>query len=241
PLPNWGEGPGVRGVLLRIINANVFLDHRPILRNINWQMNEDENWAIGGPNGAGKSTLLKLILGELHPARGGHIHRFNSPARESLWQIKRKIGFVSTDLQARYHEDVTAAEVIASGFFSSIGLIDEVTPEQWRRIRELIALFKLEALASQSILRMSYGQARKVLIARALVTQPRILLLDEPFDGLDRESKDELTGILRQVTHSGARLILVSHHTSDLLPLVTHSLRLQEGRIVEQGRIDELR
>lgn len=228
-----------RPYLIRITNADVFIDDNRILRGINWQMGEDENWAICGRNGAGKSTLLKLILGELHPAWGGAIHRFNSTTREDMWTIKRKIGFVATDLQARYHEDLITEAVIASGFFATIGLIDEVTPEQWRRVHDLAALFKLEALAGQSILRMSYGQARRVLVARALATHPRLLLLDEPFDGLDRDSKNELTTILGHITGTGTRLILVSHHASDLLPLVTHGLFLDQGRIIEQGAIDD--
>jgi molybdate transport system ATP-binding protein len=233
-----------RRPLVRIVNSNVFIDGKAILRDINWQIIEGENWAFFGGNGAGKSTLLKLILGELHPAWGGHVYRFDSTDRQSIhnsiWNSRKKIGFVSTELQTRYREDVTAEEAIASGFFSSIGLIDEVTPGQWRKVRDIMDRFGMDALAGRSVLRMSYGQMRKILITRALVNDPQILLLDEPFDGLDPESKDELVQTLNHIAHTGRNLVLVSHHASDLLPVITHGLILRGGRIVAQNTIAHL-
>jgi len=230
--------------LIRIVDAHVFIDGKAILRDINWRMNEGENWMFFGGNGAGKSTLLKLILGELHPAWGGHIYRFDSSHRQSvhnsIWNSRKRIGLVSTELQTRYREDVTTEEAIASGFFASIGLIDEVTPEQWEKVRAVMDRFGLDALTGRSVLRLSYGQMRKVLIARALVHDPRILLLDEPFDGLDPESKQELAQTLEHIAQGGKSLVLVSHHASDILPVMTHGLVLREGGIVAQGEMAQL-
>lgn len=220
-----------------------------VLRGINWRMLAGENWLVHGHNGAGKSTLLKLVLGEWWPAAGGTITRFGEDFN-NVWEIKHRIGFFSSELQTRYAVDLPARDVIITGFYSSIGWLQNSTAAQRERADELIELFNLQALAKRNLLQMSYGQARKVLIARALVNRPRLMLLDEPFDGLDVDFKAELSDILSNAAiphvnnaqgNAGlTNLILVSHYETDTLPCITHQMELAHGQIVGQVRYGEV-
>lgn len=210
------------------------LRHTIALRDVNWRVNPGEHWMVLGPNGSGKSTLIKLILGELWPAVGGAIHRFGDERPANVWEVKRRIGWVSHELQARYAADWTARRVIASGFTSSIGWTDAVTPDQARIVEDVIDRCGLRPLAERSLQRMSFGQARRALIARALVTSPELLALDEPFDGLDAHARAEMGALLEELAAGGAGLILISHHDADTLPCITHRLWLKAGRIVRQ-------
>ena len=238
--------------LIEISNASVALNEGAdvVLRGVNWRMNEGEHWLITGDNGVGKSTLLKLILGELWPAHGGSIARFGERDFRNVWEIKKRIGYVSADLQARYFVDVSAEDVIASGFFASVGWLQPTSRKQNARVDELIDLFGLRPLAKRSILEMSYGQARKVLVARALANSPRILILDEVFDGLDAHFRAELVEILERVAAPaalrprpneldgatealGTSIILVAHHEADILPCITHRMTIADGRVVK--------
>jgi molybdate transport system ATP-binding protein len=224
--------------LIDIANANVALDDgaKVVLRNVNWRMNEGEHWLIVGDNGAGKSTLLKLILGDLHVAHGGHIHRFNTSEFRDVWEIKKKIGYVGTDLQTRYHHDLTARQVIGTGFNASIGWLSKLTRNEMKRVDEVIEILAIQELADRSIQRMSFGQVRKVLVARALVNQPQMLILDEVFDGLDANFRAELSNLFEKLSNQ-VGIVLVSHHKADMLSCITHALEIRGGEIVSQGKL----
>jgi molybdate transport system ATP-binding protein len=241
-VPSNGRDGKKRGerFFFRIRNADVFLNRNRVLTKISWEMKPGENWAILGSNGAGKSTLLKLIYGELPVAVGGRVHRFNDQARKNIRKVKRQIGYLSSELQANYRENLTGAEVIASGFFSSIGLIDRVSRRQKLKIRELTRYFHLDELAAKSILRMSYGEFRKILLARALVHDPSVVILDEPFNGLDPATKVAFGRTIERLIERGSNLVVVTHHLDDLPNGITHAMVLEDGHIVFQGRVSEL-
>jgi molybdate transport system ATP-binding protein len=212
--------------LFRLRNVSVYLDRKPILKNLDWEMRPGEHWAITGPNGSGKSTFLKLLLGELHPAVGGTIHRFGEPQRHTLWEIRARVGYVGPDLQTAYRDALTVREVVASGYFASIGLLDAVTRAQWRRVDEVLAQLSLGELARAPFLHLSYGQRRRVLLARALVHRPQVLLLDEPLDGLDAESLALMRSQLAELGHSGTSLITVAHRREELTGVTFWELAL---------------
>jgi molybdate transport system ATP-binding protein len=218
--------PADSAFLFRLRNASVYLDRVPVLHRVNWEMRLGEHWAITGPNGAGKSTLLKLLLGEQHPAAGGTIERFNETRRHTLWEIRAQVGYVGPDLQTAYREDLTVAQVVASGFFASVGLLDEVTVAQWARVRAMLAQACLGSLAEQNFLRLSYGQRRRVLLARALVHAPKVLLLDEPLDGLDTESIALMRRELATLGNGQVSLVVVAHRPEDLPVLPWQRLTL---------------
>ena len=220
--------------LLEIKNADVALDEGAtvILRNVNWRMNAGEHWMLLGDNGAGKSTLIKLILGELWPAHGGSIVRFDTPNFNDIREIKRQIGYVSHELQTRYHQDLSALQVVGTGFSASIGWLSTLTSEQTEQCHAVLRALGIAQLAERSIQRMSYGQVRKVLVARALVHKPRLLILDEVFDGLDAHFRADLASLFEDMAAQGVGLILVSHHDVDRLPCITHTLTIQDGRVL---------
>ena len=226
--------------LFRLREASVFLGRKRVLCSLDWRMSGDENWAILGRNGAGKSTFLSLLSGDVHPAVGGRVERFAGEPR-TLWQVRRRLGYVSGHLQANYRAKETGVEVITSGFFSSVGLVDRPTRAQQARVRELIERFQLGAFARQHVTEMSYGQLRRVLMARALVHRPRVLIFDEPFDGLDAASKAELQRSLEQASSDGTRLVIVTHHLEDLPRCITHALVLERGRITTAGSLADAR
>jgi molybdate transport system ATP-binding protein len=227
-----------RQVLIRIERANVFLNEKQVLFDIAWELRRGQHWAFLGPNGAGKTTLLKLICGDVHAALGGRVRRFAFTSRNSLWEVKREIGIVSPDLQANHREHWSGEEVVASGFFSSMGLNRRLTQAQRGRITQLLRRLGLTALSEKPVTKMSYGEFRKILLARALVGRPAILALDEPFDGLDADAKAEMAKLLASVASSGTSLIVVSHHTSELPACITQVAHLARGRIVRQGPAD---
>ena len=197
--------------LFRLRNVSVYRDRKAVLRNFNWEMGSGEHWTVTGPNGCGKSTFLKLLLGELHPALGGTIHRFGETRRHTLWEIRARVGYVGPDLQTAYRDELTAREVVASGWFASIGLMDAVTRAQWRRVDEVVEQFDLSELARENFLRLSYGQRRRVLLARAVVHRPQVLLLDEPLDGLDGDSLAHIREYLAEWNLAGTALVTVAH------------------------------
>jgi ABC-type molybdenum transport system ATPase subunit/photorepair protein PhrA len=234
----FGSSKQERAFLIDIANAKVALDDGAsvVLRNVNWRMNEGEHWLIVGDNGAGKSTFLKLILGELHVSRGGHIHRFNTSDFRDVWEIKKKIGLVSTELQTRYHHDLTTRQVIGTGFNASIGWQTHLSQKETARVDEVIEQLGIGDLADRSIQQMSFGQVRKVLVARALVNEPRLLILDEVFDGLDANFRAELATLFEDLSRR-VGIILVSHHDADVLLCVTHRMEICGGEIVTQEAI----
>jgi len=213
-----GRSPPSTSFLFRLRNVSVYRDRKAVLRDFNWEMRPGEHWSVTGPNGCGKSTFLKLLLGELHPAVGGTIHRFGEPRRHTLWEIRARVGYVGPDLQTAYRDDLTAREVVASGWFASIGLLDDVTRAQWRRVDEVLEQFDLRELARKNFLRLSYGQRRRVLLARAVVHRPQVLLLDEPLDGLDAESLARMRTHLAGWNQSVTALVTVAHRIADLSP-----------------------
>ena len=221
--------------LIRLQRANVYLNGRRVLWEIDWEMLARQHWAVVGANGAGKTTFLKLVAGDIHPALGGRVTRFDLTSKSSLWDIRRRIGWVSPEFQANYREPLTGAEVIASGFFSSVGLMGRIKPVQRVRVRGLMLQLGIESLAQRDARKLSYGEFRKLLLARALVHYPEVLICDEPFDGLDAPSRASMKRFLERVAGNGTNLIVVTHHSDDLPECMTHVLRLEAGSIVAQG------
>src|SRR5262249_20143634 len=198
-------------------------------------MRTGDHWAVLGPDGAGKSTFLKLVLGELQPAWGGRVKRFELTPRDTLWDVKRRIGSVSPELQAAYSAEAAGADVIGSGFHSSIGRTRKLNLQQRRRVAEVAGWLGIGPLLTAKTSRLSYGDFRKLLLARALVHEPELVICDEPFDGLDAASRRGMAAALERVAGNGTSLLVVTHHAEDLPRCTTHLARLTAGRLVYQG------
>ena len=212
--------------------VNVRYGKKVVLKNFNWTVRNGENWKIVGPNGAGKSTLLSLITADNLQAYSNEIHMFGKlrGTGESIWDIKRRIGHVSSEFQVQYRESVTVLKVVLSGFFDTIGLYQPVSEKQKETALNWMKFLEIENLAEFDFTRLSYGQQRLVLIARALVKSPALLILDEPCQGLDRANRNRVLTLIDQIGHqSMTQIIYVTHVASDQLKCINHELCFEAG------------
>ncbi|MBI4384843.1 MAG: ATP-binding cassette domain-containing protein [Nitrospinae bacterium] len=238
--PQSGRGRGGDNFLVAVKNVETYLRGDKILTSIDWTLRANENWALVGNNGSGKTTLLRLIYGEIIPVHGGEVYWFGKREQPALWEIRGKIGYVSAEYQANYDQNVTGLEVVESGLFSSIGLYKTVTRKQKRTALEWMDFLGIGRLASKRYRRMSYGEARRVLIARALVNHPSLLILDEPCNGLDIPSRETVLETVEKLARRATRVIYATHHVEEILPSITHVLYMKDGQIHMQGKKREM-
>lgn len=236
-------------VLARIERADVYVERAHVLHAIDWTIRRGENWCVIGPNGSGKSTLLRLLHGEENVAVGGDIVWFadeascgvvrrEPPQQASLRDLPllhRRVALVSDQLQATYGYDLTAEELVLTGFSGTIGLYDEPDEDQRAEAAHWLRMLGAAGLAGQRIRTLSTGLLRRVLLARALAGAPDLLLLDEPCSGLDPGSRAAFLALLGQLARAGVQMVLVTHHDGDLIPEISHVLRLADGRIAQCG------
>jgi molybdate transport system ATP-binding protein len=220
--------PGT-AVLVRLSHVDVYVDYRPVLRDLDWQLRSGEHWAVHGANGAGKTSLLKLLYGDLSPALGGSIERAGVPAGTPIAQWKRHVGYVSPELQSDYAVNVSVLDLVASGRYASIGLVNEPTARDLRVAKGWLRFFGLLSVAKRRPRELSYGQLRRALIARAMAADARILLLDEPLTGLDPRQRGIVKRLLERLMKR-LTLVIAVHHAQDLPRGMTHGLRLHNRR-----------
>jgi len=238
-LPHQEDGEAVSQegkpeVFVDMKNTTIKYGDTPVLENLNWAMKRGENWAIVGPNGAGKTTILSLIIGDNPQAYANEIYLFGKRkgSGESIWDIKRRIGVVSSELQIHYRKRMKAIDVVLSGFFDSIGLYRKCNAEQLAVAEQWVRLLGI-AYGSEWYDQLSYGQRRMVLLARSMVKSPILLILDEPCQGLDRSNRKV---ILDLIDHIGRKtkthVLYVTHHQNEIPSCITHVLNLERPRQV---------
>ncbi len=221
--------------IIEMRGVNVAYGEEKVLSDIRWTVHRGENWALVGPNGAGKSTLLKLITGDNLQGYANDLILFGRPkgSGESVWDIKQQIGYVADDLQIRYQKKMKGFDVVCSGFFDSVGLYRHCTPGQKAAARQWFERTGIVQLASRLFCRLSFGQQRMLLIVRAMVKKPPLLILDEPCNGLDVAHRRQLLDILDVIGSSGhTNLLYVSHRPDEMPCCITHRFHLSEGRQV---------
>jgi len=214
--------------LVEIEKASIWLGSRRVLRDFDWRIDPGQQWLVTGANGSGKSTLLRLLHGQLRPAKGGAIRWPALGLPRSVWTLRRQVAWVSPELQAAYRYPTTVRDCVASGFDSSFGLTRASTALESDRVDELLAEFSLEGLATRLLTTLSYGQARRALIARALVNRPKLLLLDEPWEGLDEDASAALNRALAATIVHGTQLVCASHLAVHR-ELFTHEIAIEPG------------
>ena len=218
-----------RAPMVRIEHVDLYVEYRPVLRDLNWELRKGEHWAVYGANGAGKSSFLKLLYGDLTPALGGMLERCGFPPGTPIAEWKRQVGYVSPELQSDYAVDVSVTDLVASGLYASIGLVDELTAADRKEAARWLKFFGLMALAKRRPRELSYGQLRRALIARSMAADASILLLDEPLTGLDPTQRSIMKRLLERLMKR-LTLIVAVHHAEDLPRGMTHGLRLHNRR-----------
>ena len=228
--------------LIEIRDTTVRYGDLVVLDRVNWAMGRGENWAILGPNGAGKSTLVKLILGENLQAYANPIFLFGQRkgSGESIWDIKKRIGVVSSELQVQYRKRISAFEVIVSGFYDTIGLYQAPTSTQQEVASRWVDFLDIKELAKEPFNQLSFGQRRMILLARAMVKSPVLLIADEPCHGLDVPNRIKILRVLEKIGRTNTRLLYITDRSEEILNCITHVLRLDMGKVVQQGRKEEV-
>ncbi|OGG61031.1 hypothetical protein A3C86_04160 [Candidatus Kaiserbacteria bacterium RIFCSPHIGHO2_02_FULL_49_16] len=216
-------------ILVQMKNVSVSYNKIPVLRGINWTVRENEKWALLGPNGAGKTTLLSLIIGDNPQAYANDITIFGKRrgSGESIWDIKQKIGWVAPELQIYYPTGASCIDVVCSGWFDSIGLYKKCNSRQRKIALAWIKSFGLSLRARKPFEEISEGEQRLALLARALVKSPRLLVLDEPCQGLDVKNRDRVLKAIDSIEkHHKASLIFVTHRKDEIPKSITNVFRL---------------
>lgn len=231
-LPDWPEKLGEQALpdpLVELKNGRVSYGETLIFSGINLCIRPAEHTLLTGPNGSGKSTLLHLITGD-HPQCYGNdlqVLGMQRGSGETIWQLKKRIGIVSPELHRNHRVPGSALEITLSGFFDSIGLYESVSPLQIAHAKKWLALVGLEKRMQTSFKALSYGEQRLVLIARALVKQPVLLVCDEPTQGLDNINRHRFIHFLQHLaTQSHTTILMASHRDDENLPLFVHHIKL---------------
>ena len=227
------KGPGdsppvnVPEVLVEMKNTTAQYNDAVVLNQINWKMKAGENWAVSGPNGAGKTTLLSLIAGDNLQAYANEIYLFGTRrgSGESIWEIKERIGIISSEFQIRYRRSIQVLDVVLSGFFDSVGLYRPGTREQREMAKQWITFIHLADREGTPFSQLSYGEQRLVLLARAMVKVPLLLILDEPCQGLDRTNRRMILDAIDAISRNNkTHILFVTHHTDEIPACITHML-----------------
>jgi iron complex transport system ATP-binding protein len=236
-----GQSADLTDLVVRMDDVSVRRGTATLLGRVDWRVELDEKWVVLGPNGAGKTTLLRLAATELHPSEGT-VHVLGARlGRTDVFELRPRIGFSSAALAGRIPGDELVSDLVVSAGYAVLG--------RWRehyevldaaRARGLLAAVGVEALAGRRFGTLSEGERKRVLIARALMTDPELLLLDEPAAGLDLGGREDL--LARLATLAGdpdsPATVLVTHHVEEIPPGFTHAMLMRDGSVVAQGLLE---
>jgi molybdate transport system ATP-binding protein len=220
--------------IIEMRKVGVRYGERVVLGDVTWTVRAGERWAVLGPNGSGKTTLLSLICADHPQAYSNELYLFGQRrgSGESIWDIKRQIGLVSPELHLYFSEPLTAGRTAATGFFDTM-TARPTTPEQDARVRELFADFGIAPLFERAFVRLSTGEQRLVLLIRALIKDPPLLVLDEPFQALDAATIRRAREYLDTRLRPEQTVLFVTHYAGEIPRSVNRRLRLEEGYVVE--------
>jgi len=218
--------------IIRLNKVSIRYGERTILKELDWVVRKGEKWALTGDNGSGKSTLLSLICADNPQSYACDISLFGRKrgTGESIWEIKKHIGYVSPEMHRAYLKNLPAIDIVASGLHDSVGLYVRPKPGDKSVCEHWMEIFGIGGLKDRSFLQLSSGEQRLVLLARAFVKEPALLILDEPLHGLDTRNREKVRGIIdTYCRQEGKTLIMVSHYEEEFPPCVTHWLHLKKN------------
>jgi len=227
-------------VILNVENLTYRIGKRYLLDHINWQVKKGENWVVFGMNGSGKTTLLRTIAGFGNPT-SGKIEIFGETyTGENLLSLRRKIGFISSSFFDKYYRNELAFHIVLSGVTGCLGLSNHIDNLTVIKAKTLLKYLDMEKKSMQPFQELSKGERQKILIARALLAEPELFILDEPSTGLDVYAREQMLEIIYKLSKHDCAIIYVTHYTEEILDIFTHGILLKQGKIYQQGEIKSL-
>ena len=223
--------------ILELRNIEVTRGQTRILRDLNWTIREGQNWVLFGPNGAGKTTLLNVMTGYIWPSNGSVTVLGERLGEIELRELRRHVALVSEPLRLMVHDDLEGLEVLVTGARGHLSIFDPVTPYEEERAHDIASRLGLESLLAKQFGVLSTGERQRLLIGRALMCDPRIVILDEPCAGLDLAMREFVLETIDAVYESGTRpcFILTTHHVEEITGCFTHALLLSRGTVQGAG------
>jgi len=231
------------GSVLKFSDVSVVRDGNTILDRIDWTVDEADRWVVLGPNGAGKTTLLQLAAAQIHPSSGSVQILDDSLGKVDVFELRPRIGFASTALARRVPRDERVLDVVLTAAYSVTGRWNETYDDvDERRAQRVLAEWKLGHLENRRFGDLSDGEQKRVQIARSVMTDPELLLLDEPAASLDLGAREELVGLLGGYASSSSSpaIVMVTHHVEEIPEGFTHALLLADGGVEAAGALDEV-
>lgn len=222
--------------IINMKDVSITYNNIPILQNINWTVKKGERWCVTGHNGSGKSTLLSLISADNPQAYANQIYLFGKRrgTGESIWDIKKKIGYISPELHLFFEKGESVFNAVASGLYDTIGLFKHVSEKDRRLVEKWLNIMGLSQMRDKRMTQLSLGEQRAVMLTRALVKTPPLLILDEPCQGLDKKQTERFKKIIDDICiNSTTSLVYVSHYEEDIPGCIQRFMKLEMGRIVE--------
>lgn len=228
--------------MIKLEHVSVIRNKKHILKDVNWDVKKGQHWALLGLNGSGKTTILNVINGYIHPSEGKLEVLGNVFGKANIPELRREIGLVSMSLQQKIQEYESVLGVVLSGKYATIGLYEAVEQQDVDQARQYMELLNCQHLEKEEYGVLSQGERQRVLIARALMANPKILILDEPCNGLDIIAKEELLHFIGKIANEQNTLtiIYVTHYVEEILPCFKHTMLLKEGQVFKQGLTKQL-
>lgn len=227
-------------MIIEIEGLSFKVGKRYLLDHIDWNIKKGENWVVFGLNGSGKTTLLSIIAGFGNPTIGKLKVFGQNYTADTILSVRKRIGFMSSSFFDKYYSKELALDIVLSGVNGFLGLSNKIQNSDIIKAKKLLTLLGMEHKSQQPFYELSKGERQKILIARALVSNPEILILDEPGTGLDVYAREQMLKIVRHLSGKGITIIYVTHYTEEILDLFDHCLLLKNGRIYRQGMTQEL-
>lgn len=226
--------------IISLDNVSYIRNRKYILKDINWHVNRGEHWVILGPNGSGKTTTLNMVNGYIFPSQG-HVKVLEFEfGHSSIIELRKRIGWVSSALSQFIPTNDYPLHIVLSGKFASLGLWEKVDDDDIARANEILDLLKIRHLAERKYGMLSQGEKQKVLIGRALMNHPDIIIFDEAFNGLDIFARHDMEITINELAEGNITFILVTHNTDEILPVFGKALLLKDGQVHSQGDIDDM-
>lgn len=228
--------------IVKMVNVCINYGEKQVLKNINWEVEAGDKWLLQGHNGSGKSTLLSLLNGDHPQSYANELYLFGNKrgTGESVWEIKERIGLISPEFHWYFDSSSTVWQSIASGFYDTVGLFQQLPYTKSEQVDQLITYFGLTEYKNEYLNTLPLGKQRLVLLARTIIKNPELLILDEPCQGLDQQQTIYFNQLVDELCNNGMTLIYVGHFDSQLPSKLTHRLLLNQGEVLENTKTQHI-